>query len=1117
MSKRNLLVVAVLTIILFPAASPAQTQTGTVSGVVVDPTEAVIPGATVILNGISNGVKREVLTNDKGFFVFDKVWPGTYSLVVSKEAFRETRVEKFDVVVGQSADLGALKMQLGTKSQTVQVEAAAGTLVETQTPQITGTFTAKQVQVLRQGFGGLDNIAILTPGVVPGFGNINSNGMQVSANGQRSRSTQFMLDGHQMNDITIGGPSFFINNYDMIAEYQVVTNQFSAEYGRNLGATVNILTKSGTNDFHGAVAWLHQNSALDSKTSFQSRFNLAKPRVIDNQWSITAGGPIRRNRLFYYFAYRGDRQPGSALDIGTVGSNLTITSNGINTLVAALPGSKTLQLYKTAGPFGIPEGSPSCVPGTTSLRSVVGVPSVEVCAPQRKRPTNTKFYEYSGRMDLIGSKHNIFGRYMIQNNDFCCSGGVDGYWISIPNNNRNTGLTYTYSFSPRMINYIRFDYSRFLVAFEGGNTKPISDVSSNLANISLASPWQSFGLATNLPQNRLLNSFQWQENWSLSYGQHFLKAGIEYQYNRTSLFFLPFINGSFSFVSSDLADFANNTPSTVSFAAGKPTFDPAEVDQFYYFQDDIRLKPNFTLNLGVRYENNGQPINKAVNEVLQRERDPQQAFWLQSVPISERTIPRIPGDRDNFAPRVGFAYTPRFAHWLFGDQKSVIRGGYGIAYELAFYNILLNVTTAAPRVFLFSLTGANAIPIPGTGIGSDVAAAIPVPRNTIDPRSLAQTTMARDFHNPYGQNWSFGIERQTRRNQVFEIRYVGTNGIGLFQSINRNPRFTRLASPSTLSGLTMPAYTQFILPNGLVPCADPKANGFGRLDCTRAAVRERLNAARSNYNSLQTRYEVRNLKDQLTASASYTWAKGIDNVSEVFTFFGGGSVAFSQNPFDIIKGERGPSNQVLAQTLALSYIWEVPLMRSQRGIFGHILGGWQLSGITTFLSGRPYSPAQRTGNRYCQEDSGFNATFIGFLATCRPFLSNPNAPVPTVGFVDSTGAIHLGSLAGPLTTADQVHFLFNNDFAVRFFGNSPFGIGRNNFLGDMTNNWDMALDKRTKLTERFALRYRMAMIDAFNHRNFGVPTARVDLGDFGIPSRNNVGGRSIRMGMWIEY
>jgi len=1139
-----------LLVIGIPALVFGQGQTGTVSGVVMDPTEAVVPGAEVTLKNIQTSVTRVLVSNEQGYFYFDKVQPGEYTLTITGQGFKKREITSLDVRVSKNTDVGSQKLEVGAVVDTIQVEAGTAALLETQSAQITSSLSGKQVTALRQGFGGLDTLAILTPGIVPGMGNINSNGMQVAANGQRSRSTQFMLDGHQINDITIGGPSVFFNNLDAVSEYQVVTNQFSAEFGRNLGATVNIVTRGGTNQYHGALRWEYRGAGLNSRTSLQSKNNIDKPVLVDNRWSANVQGPILRDRLFFTFGYTGREQPGGFSDIG-VSSTKVLTPNGIATLTAAYPTSVPLQVYANSGPFSIPDGGVSCVPGTTIFYGVTNpllfpalggasngpggvvtgptVSNVEACEIQRTIPGATAEREYSTRIDFVTSKHSLTGRYLRRNNAFCCSGGRAGYFIDIPDKQKTIGITHTFTITPNLINNFKFSYAEFGVSFEGGNTSSISQVRDNLSNFSMPSGFLSFGLATNLPQNRFLDTFQYSNVLSYFKGKHVLKVGADLQRNLTTLFFLPFINGQFSFTSTTLNDFLNNTPRTVSFTEGSGSFDPREFDQSYFVQDDWKVTPNLTVNLGFRYEHNGQPINQAVDEILNRESDPSTAFWRQSLPLDQRTMPRQPNDSNNLAPRIGFAWNPQWDNWFFGNRQMTIRGGYGIAYELAFYNILLNMTTAAPRVFAFALScpaaGATCltIPVSGSGLGTDVAGAIPVPVNTIDPRTFFQTQLSNDFHNPYGQNWSLGIQREIGRTQVLEVRYVGTNGVSLFQSVNKNPLFTNLAT----------SFPQFV-PSGVVPCpappvtvpATPNPTGLGRPNCNFAAIRERRNSGFSNYHSMQVRYDMRNFKNQLNTGLSYTWSKGIDNVSEIFGFFGDGSVAFAENPFNFTSAERGRSNQNLAQTLTMYHIWELPWFRSQQGVIGHVLGGWSVSGITVLLSGRPWTPIQRTGNRFCSQDGGFISSFVGLLSTCRPFVSNSSAPINTVGFFDAAGVLHLGSLTGTPVTPSDVRFIFNNDNAITFFSpTTPFGIGRNNFTGDGTVNFDIAVDKRIKVTEHITVRYRMSMVNAFNHRNFLVPTIRADLGTFAVPENNNVGpnntatpgGRSIRMILWVEF
>jgi hypothetical protein len=1105
-----------------PALVLAQGQTGTVSGVVTDQTDAVIPGAKVTLTNVLTGIRREGNANEQGYFLFDRVAPGEYTLGITAEGFKKLEITSLDVRVAKNTDVGSRKLEVGAVADTVQVEAGTAPLIETQSAQITSSLSAKQIQTLRQGFGGIDSAAILTPGVIPGMGNINSNGMQVAANGQRSRSTQFMLDGHQMNDITIGGPSFFFANYDQVAEYQVITNQFSAEYGRNLGATVNILTKGGTNDIHGSVFWQHENDNLNSVSSFESRDGLDNPESKTNQGGFTVGGPVLKDRLFYYGAFRYSKTPGANLSIGTSSAKV-ITPNGLDTLRPTFGGQNSFQYYEAFGPFARPDGDPVCAAGTTDLSgsgnpgvpaTIAGMTGVEFCSVQRLIPDETTEKDYSIRMDWTQGKHSLTGHWEFARNTFCCSGGQNGFFIDIPDEEKQFRVTYTTQLTARQTNTFRFSWGRFGVSFEGGNTESISNVQGNATRLNLPAGWLDIGLATNLPQNRFLDTFQYSNTWSYMVGRHFFKAGVEFHRNLTTLFFLPFINGQYNFSGTDLTTFFSNQPASVQFAAGPGSFDPKEFDQFYFFQDDWRILPNLTLNLGLRYEHNGQPINRAVDEILARESDPSTAFWLQTVPIEDRTLPRIPNDNNNWAPRIGFAWNPQWNNWFAGNSQLTVRGGYGVAYELAFYNILLNMTTAAPRVFLFTNSGAAATPMPAGGTGSDVAGTIPVPLNTIDPRTLAQTRLSSDFHNPYGQNWSLGIQREFGHTSVFELRYVGTNGIGLFQSRDANPVFT-----SQLASFPNTVQSSPLFPN-ITPC--PAGNiGTGRPDCNRSNVRERINSARSNYHSMQVRYEMRNWMNQLTSTVGYTWSKGIDNVSEIFGFFGDGSVAFAQNPFDIIRGERGVSNQNLRQTLALSYIWELPWFRSQQGFLGRALGGWSISGVTTLLTGRPYTPVQfdSAGNASCTEKSGFASGFAGLLSTCRPFAGNPSAPAGNVGIFDSLGNLTLVSTSAP-TTLNDVRFIVNDGNAMTFLNpSSPFGVGRNpaGLEGDGTVDFDIAIDKSFKMTERIALQFRAAMNNAFNHRNYGVPNIFADETTFGVKEENDVGGRVVRLQLKVVF
>src|SRR5205085_3698236 len=396
--------------------------------------------------------------------------------------------------------------------------------------------------------------------------------------------------------------------------------------------------------------------------------------------------------------------------------------------------------------------------------------------------------------------------------------------------------------------------------------------------------------------------------------------------------FLPNINGAFRF--STTARIVANAPTQVTLVAGEPTIQYKENDQFYYFQDDFKFRDNLTLNLGIRYEYTGQPINKLNALTTARESNPSTAIWLQSLPLSVRTVPKLPIDKNNFAPRVGFAYSPHWgnsgaSHFLFGENDAtVIRGGFSVAYDPAFYNILLNVSTSSPTVFnnLIVNTGgvtAPAFRLPANPTGDVVRSALGafLEKNKFDPRLFTETIVGNNFHSPYSEQWSFGIQRQINRNNVAELRYVGNHGVGLFQSLNRNP-FIGIPGSTSNGGLvsgftsagfgdttfTFPAFPRFI-PSGITAqtCTDnPATLGVNEGVCNgrvlpQGLVRSRENTGSSTYNGLQARYNGR-LYNQFTVGGSFTWSKTLDNASEVFSF---GEGAFASNPFDINSNEKG--------------------------------------------------------------------------------------------------------------------------------------------------------------------------------------------------------------------
>jgi hypothetical protein len=484
----------------------------------------------------------------------------------------------------------------------------------------------------------------------------------------------------------------------------------------------------------------------------------------------------------------------------------------------------------------------------------------------------------------------------------------------------------------------------------------------------------------------------------------------------------------------------------------------------------------------------------------------------------------VPQDNNNFSPNIGFAWTPRIWEGLFGRDKTVIRGGYRIAYDPAFYNIFLNVQTSAPFVNAATVLGQTATTpgafLPGGGVITgqslrDAGLFALAPRGA-DPRFRNQTTVAPDFHNPYTQQWSLGVQRQITPKMAAEVRYVGNHTIGNFQSVNANPLLSNLAGPGPdgvlgtsddALGFGLIDFFPALVPAGVTPCTDGAAAGFGRVDCDFALVRERRNGAFSIYHGLQSRLDIQNWHG-VTAGASYTWSRAIDNASEIFaTFAGGNTTPWSQSPFDTNRAERSVSGTSFPHVASVYWIYEMPWYRNQQGVLGNVLGGWQLNGTWRFQSGQPFNPIQFNASLVC--DPFFQAAFNSSVAECRPFLSNTNAALDTVGTFCNGATFAAGGNCfdaggNPLALGtfvdlydpclfdntcavsrflgqDDVHWIYNDTTAATILG-SPYGDGRNTLRGPTVNNVDFGIFKNTRVNERITVQFQANIFNLFNRQ-----------------------------------
>jgi hypothetical protein len=1218
-----LFILAVTALVLVSSISAfAQATTGTLRGTVVDPNGGVVAAATVTAKNEGTGVTSPSTTNDEGVYSIPNLIPGTYTVTAESSGFSKKVVTDVKVSLGDVTGLD-IALAVGAPTETVTITSSGEEVINREQSQISTTFETRKIQDLPSNGagGGLDTLALLAPGVVASRNSgVNTDGVGLSVNGNRGRSNNFQIDGSDNNDLSIGGPSLFVDNQSQVQEYQIITNNFSAQYGRNQGAVVNIITKSGTNDFHGDLFEYHQNWAhLSSLNNIERRSCKQPPdpnkpcRPAQNIYNVfggTVGGPIwapkfgeggksiwkGKDRAFFFFSYQGIRNP---LTFTARGANSSILASEFPRLAATFPGNNAIGAITNYSAFASPVGTVhprtdvgagtfrafnlgtlasgcprSIVAGSTSpagcgtytayINPTTGQPFLaggpydvfnfgtaavprlfQAAQAERDIPEPFTANEWSGRVSVKATdKDNLDVRYLKQNQLFANNGaGSGGFTYDVPSVSKNLGGTWTRQFSNSMVNEFKATTQELSVLFGGADPSfgvfsvpTPTDIGNTITNIvftgilgvtKTSTRLSDIGPPTNIPQGRIVKVYQFADTVSKTLGNHSLILGAEYKHLTNEVPFLPNYNGAYTFATgAALTRLQNNAPSAVSLTAGNPITNYKENDQYYFIQDDFKLRPNLTLNLGVRYEYTGQPINVLHDITLARESNASTAIFDPTLPLDIRTVPFIKADKNNFAPRVGFAYTPHWGKALFGEDETVIRGGFSIAYDPAFYNILLNVQNVAPYSAAIAFTTANALsstttsplPIPANPVGNNIQAIASasgvLPLGKLDPRYLSQTRVASDFRSPYSEQFSLGIQRQVNRSHVFEVRYVGTHGVGLFQSINDNFFIRPLVQGLDFGGgYTFPSFSNLLPPGTTFQvCPDLVATPFvNESTCNgrqkrQAGITTRANTAQSIYHSMQSRYAGRLMNNALSLNASYTWSKTIDNASEIFAFADIGSPN-AQNPFDINNGERAISNLDRPHAFSASFIYDVPLMKQQQGFVGHLLGGWQINGVQILTSGNPYTPAENLNLFY-----GLGNTYL--TSGDRPFIGNPSAPANSVAISALDAFIIYGANAGTANqpapnstvvysfntfnqtgawvpvTPNDVRLIMNGPGAAKIFG-TPFGTMPRNYLrGPKLNQLNAAVFKNTKIGERYSVQFRVEAFNVLNHPNpgYGVNT-----------------------------
>jgi hypothetical protein len=1119
--------------------SSAQVTKGSISGNVVDPTGALISAATLKATDTQTGAVFQATSGNSGEFHFSLVPPGTYRIAISKAGFSSKILDNVVVQTSQDAGLGSVVLAAGSTQETVEVSATTTPLIETTQAQITNTFSAQNLAKFAgvNENQGLDYMALLIPGVNASrdLGFSDTNGVGFESSGSRSRNNDQQIDGQNNNDNSVAGPALELSDAEFISEYQIITNNFGPEYGRNGGSVVDLVTKSGTNHLHGSIYGSWTNSDLETLSLYQKTFEglTSQPRSNTEFGGFTIGFPIVKDRLFFFNGF--DEQLWHEDDVVASGG-VTPTQLGLTQAAScSFVNPNALTALETYGPWGFATGNPVVQSVSTQVTSITDPVSGASCPVQfgtveRDVPELQHLFTWLPRVDYSNGKDTIVARYILGRNNFfdIPDNGPAGYFYNEPSLSQAVKLGWTRAITNNIVNELSVGWSRENTQFGGSSNN--SDVSTaNLANgvasvaIGDGSTYLGYGTAYDLPQGRVVNTWQVQDNFTYQLRNHHLKAGVNWTYQRSLNNFLPNYNGTFTF--KDYSSYLASQPASIDVTDGNTTLDFREHDTFAYAGDDWQIRPNLTLNLGITWSFYGQPAN-LFNKLDTAQQASANPLWNTDLPASVTTAPLLPSQFNLFGPSAGFAWTPSFLGS--GVHQTVIRGGYRLAYDPPVYNIYLDMASNAPQVMSQALTSPDQVyrVLPATPTGANVRAALAssLQFGVQNPQQAEQITLPPQFKPDYVSSWSLGIQRQITNQLVAEARYVGNHGGNLFQVINANPELENL---------------QYNFPNQIPANITVGANG--RENGAEYINLQRTNTGWSDYASLQTELRAENLFHQLLFTASYTWSKTTDNTSEIFSTGGAGNTsALSQNPLNYTSAEHGISGLDIPQNFTLNAVEELPIYKEQNGLVGHLLGGWSLSTTYYLASGQPFTPIQYEFE-YASSgassptapatagvaDYAVNATPDGGrdLDNLRPFLGSRSAPLTQVGayagdvcnyekalgntspascgyasnqLISFNNANVTGDTSVTTVSSNQVRYIMNGPVSEGIAG-TPFGnVGRNDARDARTDYLNATLTKNFKLHKSINALLRANFANVLNHPNYeSVDPYLDDAGNFG--------------------
>lgn len=1026
----NLLTVVLLSCLLAIPAFAA--LTGDLQGTVLDPTGAVVPGAKVTIRNTATGVVRTVVTDQNGEFAVLQLDLGDYAVTIEKAGLK-TIAETATIRSAEKTRVDA-KMEIGQSTETISVEAAIPTL-DVATAQVSDSISAQQALDLPNQARNPVQLAVLSPGIVPvtkdnpflGVGSFNSNG-------SRGRANNITIDNITSSDISTTGTSQFGTfSLDAIQEFKLITNNFDAEYGRNSGSQVQVITKGGTNNFHGDAYYFLQNRNFNARDYFDTT-GTPDP-VVDNTGGFTLGGPIFKDHTFFFGHWEIDR---------TRGNGSTRTATVLTPAQAAgITDPAAAQLFKN-----------DQVP--TSANGQASAPA----------PNTSNAHSESYRIDQIwrGGKDNFYVRY--GDNPFVgtqpsltfVAGNLPNFGANNTNFSRQLSFNYTSQLSNSLVDQFRFAFGRSKPAFE-----PLTTVTGNLGPEISISGFDPFGESNIIAQGRLQNTFQYGDTLSWVHNKHSFKFGGDVFRYQAYSFFDSNLRGTATFAS--VAAFEAGTPTQWTQNFGNTNRHNFATDAGWFAEDDYRLTDTITLNLGFRLDTSGGVTEE--NNILSNLNTAQQCSLGGggTGPLGCLDLGGAAFNRTwNPAPRLGVAWNPNRGKWVF-------RGGYGIAYDYLFLNPITNLRFAAPfvpSISVLNFTGGNSFDnlVAGNAPAQQSAIAgigqfLSTQKNfgTISP-------VAMNLDNPRNQQWDFGIEYQAPWEMVLKTTYIGTHNDRLQATIPLNlvqASVTPAASDADEAARLAALRGVFLAESGA---------GNNRLDPRFNSVNQVQSAATSNYDGLQFEV-VKRFTQGLQFDANYTWAHSTDDVSDVLGVLVNDSASL-QDPSLPITANKGNSEFDIRNRFVMNLEYQVPFAKHMNGWAGRLLDGFTIAPIFEARSGLPVTifAGTRRGVSDILLDGNSVVRANGNVQALQTFAGGTpysNLCGRDVNTSTSAGTICTNTLNFPLTQP-----LLGN------IGNS----GRNQLYLAGLQDLDLAIGKDNKITEKTSLKLRLEVFNALNHPNF---------------------------------